>query len=108
MIEIFNNNDKKFPCEKAAWELTLVESFQHFSVKSKFLAGPLLYDSDNMNFIHYKVGIPPVFNKKFYQFENGTFYSNQGPYETLMEHNPTINTNYMQQVIRSYQRRYNK
>jgi hypothetical protein len=52
--------------------------------------------------------VPPVFNKKFYQFNNGSFYSSQGPYETLMEHNPTVNTNYLQQVIRSYKRRYNK
>jgi hypothetical protein len=108
LMQILKSRDKNFPCEQAAWELTLTESFQHCGIKGKFLAASLLHGDDNLNFIHYKNGIPPVFNKKFYQFEQGTFYSSLGPYETLMEHNPTVNTNYLQQVIRSYKRRYNK
>jgi hypothetical protein len=102
------SKDKSFPCEQAAWEQTLTESFQHCGIKGKFLAASLLHADDNLNLIHYKNGVPPVFNKKFYHFNNGSFYSSQGPYETLMEHNPTVNTNYLQQVIRSYKRRYNK
>lgn len=108
LIQIMKSKDKSFSCEQAAWELTLTESFQHCGIKGKFLAASLLHSDDNLNLIHYKNGIPPVFNKKFYHFNNGSFYSSQGPYETLMEHNPTVNTNYLQQVIRSYKRRYNK
>ena len=108
MMEIFSRRGESFPCERAAWELTLAETFQHCSIKGKFLAAPLMFEDENMNFIHYKNGIPPVFHKKFYKYESGVYYNNQGPYETILEHNPTANTNYLHQVIRSYNRKYNK
>jgi hypothetical protein len=108
MLDILSKRDSSFPCEKAAWELTLAESSQHCSMKGKFLAAPLMFDDENINFIHYKNGIPPVFHKKFYKYEEGVYFTGQGPYDTIMEHNPTINTNYLHQVIRSYKRRNNK
>lgn len=108
LLNLLEKKGKEFPCERAAWEQTLIESFQHCSIKGSFMAAPLLYEDENLNFLHYKTGIPPVFHKKFYKFEHGTFFSGQGPYETILEHNPTINTNYMHQIIRSYNRRNNK
>jgi hypothetical protein len=108
LLNILEKRGKNFPCERAAWEQTLIESFQHCSIKGNFMAAPLLYEEENINFIHYKTGIPPVFNKKFYKFEHGTFFNGQGPYETILEHNPTVNSNYMHQIIRSYNRRNNK
>lgn len=97
-----------FPCERAAFEMTLVESFQHIGIRGKFMSAPMMYDGDDINFIHYRSGIPPVFHKKYFRYEHGTFFSSMGPYETIMEHNPTANTNYVQQVIRSYNRRNNR
>lgn len=91
-----------FPCEKAAWELTLAESFQYCYISGRFMASPLVFDSDAADLIHYKSGILPVFHKKFYKYEDGTYLAGQGPFETLMENNPTINTDFVQRVIKSY------
>lgn len=97
-----------FPCERAAFEMTLAESFQHVGIKGMFMSAPMMYEGEDINFIHYRSGIPPVFHKKYFKYEQGTFYASMGPYETIMEHNPTVNTNYVQQVIRSYNRRNNR
>lgn len=108
MIDIFSRRGASFPCEQAAWELTLAESFQHCSIKGKFMAAPLMFEDENINFIHYKNGIPPVFHKKFYKYNEGVYFANQGPYETMLEHNPTVNTNYLHQLIRAYNRKNNR
>jgi hypothetical protein len=102
MVEIFGRKGADFPCERAAWELTLGESFQHCSVSGRFMAAPMLFESEPTNFVHYKMGIPPVFHKKFFRYEDGVYLTGQGPYETLMEHNTTLSMNHMQKVIRSY------
>lgn len=102
MLNFLEKKGKNFPCERAAWEQTFMESFKHCSVKGDFMSAPLMYDDNNINLIHYKSGIPPVFNKRFFKFENATYYSGQGPYETILDHNPTVNTNYLHQVIKSY------
>lgn len=102
MMSMVDRRGASFPCEKAAWELTLSESFQHCSVSGRFMSAPLLFDSDNSEFVHYRTGIPPVFHKKFYRYEDGTYLAGQGPYDTLMEHNPTVGTDFVQGVIKSY------
>lgn len=102
MMKIAERRGPSFPCEKAAWELTLTESFQHCSVVGKFLASPLLFDSDDANFIHYRTGIPPMFHKKFYRYDDSVYLAGQGPYDTLLEHNPSLGTDFVQRVIRSY------
>ena len=107
-MKILKDRGPKFPCERAAWEMTMMESFRHFGIKGKFMSASLLHGEEDVNFIHYKNGIPPVFNKKFYDFTQGTFFSGSGPYETILEHNPTVSTNFLHQVIRSYKRRNNK
>jgi len=102
MISLLERRGPSFPCERAAWELTLTESFQHCTMTGRFMAAPLMFESDQANFIHYKTGMPPVFHKRFYRFEEGVSFSGQGPYETLLEHNPTVSTDYAQEVVRSY------
>lgn len=102
MTDIVMRRGVDFPCEKAAWELAISESFQHCEVTGRFMAAPLLFESDDVNLIHYKAGIPPVFHKKFYKYEEGNYFAGQGPYETLVENNPTVCTDYMQAVIKSY------
>lgn len=102
IVSIVERRGSSFPCEKAAWELTISESFQHCSVFGKFMAAPLLFDSEEVNFIHYRTGIPPVFHKKFYRYEGGVYLAGQGPYDTLLEHNPSVGTDFVQTVVRSY------
>lgn len=107
-LALAEKRGREFPCERAAFEMTIAESFQHLGIRGRFMSAPMMYEGDNMNFIHYRSGIPPVFHKKYFKYEQGTFFSSMGPYETIMEHNPTVNTNYVQQVIRSYNKRNNK
>lgn len=101
-VSIFKKNGSTFPCERAAWALTLKESSRYCAIAGRFLSAPLLSDLDSANFIHYRNGIPPVFNKKFYRYENGMCLSGQGPYETILENNISLCTDYMHKVIKSY------
>lgn len=94
-----------FSCERAAWELTLTEAFQHCSVKSEFMATPLMSDESDTNFIHYKNGIPPLFHKKFFKFDKFSANVGRCPFEVMLEHNPTPNTAYVHKAIKSYNAR---
>lgn len=102
MVSILERRGASFPCEKAAWELTLTESFQHCSVNGRFMSAPLMFDSDAPSFVHYRTGVPPVFHKRFYRFDEGNYLVGQGPYETILENNPTVGTDFLQGVVRSY------
>jgi hypothetical protein len=99
---ITKKND--FPIERTCWTQTFLESMGFYSAAGSFLACDLMHAEDlDVPFIHYKNGIPPVFNKKFFKFERGRYMD--GPYENLLENNPTENTEYLHQVIRSYMKR---
>jgi len=103
-LDLIESKGGKFPCERAAWELTLAEAFQHCSVKSEFLAAPMMSDETEANFIHYKNGIPPVFHKRFFKFDEASIRTGQCPYDVILEHNPTPNTDYVHEVIKSYRK----
>lgn len=107
-LDLIEAEGVDFPCERAAWELTLTEAFQFCSMTSKFMATPLMGDEENANFIHYKNGIPPVFHKKFFKFEDLSIRTGECPYDVIMEHNPTANTGYLHDVIKSYRSRKNR
>jgi len=102
LLYIFEKKGPDFPCELAAWELTLTEVFQYYKVIGTNMSSSLLFDIENSNFIHYNYGLPPAFHKSFYKYENGTYLGDAGPYETLLKINITQNTNYMQKIIKSY------
>ena len=102
---LVSSKGPEFPCERTAWEMAIAETFRHLYVTGKFMAAPLVFGGEDFNFIHYRSGIPPVFHKKYFRFEGGVYYSSAGPYEVMMDHNTTVNTNYMHQVIRSYNKR---
>jgi hypothetical protein len=103
-LEELINKKHDFPIERTCWTKTFLESLGFYSATGSFLACELMHSEDlDVPFIHYKNGIPPIFNKKFFKFEKGRYMD--GPYENLLEHNPTENTEYMHQVIRSYMKR---
>lgn len=104
-IDLIREKGGQFPCERAAWELTLAEAFQHCSIQSKFMAGPLVSDKEDMNFIHYKNGVPPTFHKRFFKFDDKSVRSGVCPYDAILEHNPTVNTGYAQEIVKSYKGR---
>jgi hypothetical protein len=102
--EIIKTEKPSFPVERTCWTQTLLESVGFYSATGSFLTCELMHSEDlDVPFIHYKNGIPPVFSKKFFKFDRGRYVD--GPYENLLEHNPTENTDYLHQVIRSYIKR---
>jgi hypothetical protein len=102
--EIFERRGGEFPCEKAAWLQSLTESFQYFHSRGKFMAGPIMYDEDNLNFIHYSQGIPPVFHKKYYEYKDNFYLTGADPYQVIMDSGSTINAQYVKDVIKSYKK----
>jgi hypothetical protein len=105
--QLIKTKDSSFPIEKTCWIYTFLESIGFYSATGSFLTCELMHSEDlDVPFIHYKNGIPPVFNKRFFKFEPGTYHNNfEGPYEFLLENNPTENTSFLQQVIKSYIKR---
>lgn len=101
---IKTKNQKQFPIEKTCWTYTFLESLGRYTASGEFLTCELAH-AENLDvpFIHYKNGIPPVFNKKFFKFEQGKYY--EGPYEILVQNNLSENTEYMIQIIKSYMKR---
>lgn len=93
----------RYPAEYAAWELSFFELLGFYSFSGKALSCSLL-DTEPFNFIHYKYGIPPIFNKKYFLDNNKILTSRVNPHDAMLEHNPTVNTNFLQKVINSYRK----
>lgn len=109
--ELLKEKGPLFPCEKVAWSLCFYEMLEKMSFRGEYLECGLLEPLLNLdvNFVHYKHGIPPVFHKRNYTFRQQTSFSgNVSPYELLMEFNPTTATHHVQQVLRSYRQRQNE
>lgn len=102
--ELIKTKNSNFPIEKTCWTYTFLESLGRYTASGEFLTCELVH-SENLDvpFIHYKNGIPPIFNKKFFKFEQGKYY--EGPYEILAQNNLSENTDYMIQVIKSYMKK---
>ena len=61
------------------------------------------YNLDYGCFIHYRHGLPPLFSKThYYKIPGEVILADKDPYKVLLDNNPTLATNYMQNVIRSY------
>lgn len=99
-IETKNDN---FPFEYAAWETCFFEILGGYSFSGKQISSGLLDNLEN-NFIHYKYGIPPYFNKKYFLDNNKILTSRISPYDTILEHNLTSNSNLVNKVINSYRK----
>ena len=87
---------------KAAWTATIAKAW-YCDVIGEQIAAPLWYidNIDNISLIHYKTGLPPIFNKKLF-FRQITI-TDKNPYQTLLQENPNHITNYVHKVIHSYQ-----
>lgn len=94
-----------FPCEKVAWKLTFLESIGHYTATGETLTCDLIDSNMDVPFIHYNRGIPPVFNKLFFKFEKPSLYYD-GPFENLLQHNISENTIFINNLIRSYKKKY--
>ena len=90
----------EFPCEQAAWKLTFLEAIGHYKATGKLLTSDLFSPNDTP-FIHYNFGIPPVFSKRFFKFDNSNYYYD-GPFENLMQHDISENTKYIHNLLKSY------
>lgn len=102
MAQLYREHgDKKFDIAKAAWTITIYEHLGLYTVRGLHLEKQLLDHEVKTNLIHYRNGLPPLFSKKFYGFED--FQMMKDPYQVLLEYNPSDATNYVQKLVRSYQ-----
>ena len=61
------------------------------------------YSLNHGCFLHYRHGLPPLFSKNhYYKIPGEVILGDKDPYKVLLNNNPTLATNYMQDVIRSY------
>lgn len=98
--ELLNEHGPDWPCEAAAWALSLFDMTGLVTVRYEYLDGNLLEHLTEPNFVHYKHGIPPVFNKRFYRFDKPMSFSNS-PFDCLMQYNPSTLSDYVQKTIES-------
>lgn len=107
MNEILRDCEENFPAEKVAWSIAFYEMLPTLTFSGKYLCCQLVEPVENLNdipFIHYQHGVPPVFHKRHFTWDKPNLAVGVNPYELLLEHNPTVATNHLQRVIRSYQR----
>ncbi len=89
--------------EKAAWALTFFEYYGHMTYEGTHGYEVSLLDYvPRHNFIHYKHGMPPYFNKYLYRYRPPEVLSMGDPFEDILQNNPTPVSNIMQDVVRSY------
>ena len=103
---LLKENGPTFPCEKVGWSLAFYEMLSSVAYGGEYMECSLIDPMSelNVNFVHYKHGIPPVFHKRHFTWDKPNL-SGINPYEVLLEHNPTPATNFVQKVIRSYNKR---
>lgn len=88
---------------RAAWARAFMDWYGHLTFGSSFEYEMTLLDQGlEHNFIHYKHGLPPMFHKNMYKFDQPVILGPENPYVHFLEHNPTTATNYVQQVVKSY------
>jgi len=95
--------DEKFPCEYAAWETCFFEILGSYSFEGRNFSSGLMDNVEN-NFIHYKYGVPPYFNKRYFMDNNKILSARINPYDSILEHNLTSNSNFLSKVINSYRK----
>ena len=102
MAQLYREHgDKKFNIAKAAWTITIYEHLGIYSVKGLSIEKRLIDHEVEANLIHYCHGLPPIFSKRFYGFDD--FQMMIDPYKVLLEYNPSDATDYVQKLVRSYQ-----
>lgn len=98
MALIQEHGTHKFDITNAVLLVTLYEHLGAVGVRGKVMESTLLH-SELHNFINYRFGLPPVFNKLDYSHPT---FNRGNPYRTLLEHNPSAATGYVHEVIKSY------
>jgi hypothetical protein len=102
MIQLHKKHQNEFNVAKAAWLITIYEHLDKYTVKGISLEKNLIDHEVERPIIHYNHGLPPLFNKKFYGFNEFQIMSN--PYEILLAYNPTDATNYVQKIVNECQK----
>jgi len=95
--------ESKGKIENAAWMIALYKHHSKIKLRRDFLESPLFSNDINSCFLHYKHGLPPKFNKRFFPMKPPRYESYGGsPYEVLLNNNPTKLTAFAQKVVNSY------
>jgi hypothetical protein len=98
---LLNNYGPNWPAALAAWSVASQEYRQLLTFAGAYFEAGLT-STVLLPVIHYQNGYPPIFSKRTY---NSIIRFAQEPYDCLLSFNPTFNTDYIQNVIRSYKNR---
>jgi len=90
--------------EKLAWLITMLEYFGHLSYYGTFSFENCLLDNELKNLIHYRHGIPPVFDKRMFTFEPPNVFGMGNPYDILLANKISNSVIYIQELIKRSQK----
>jgi hypothetical protein len=93
------NSDADWDLAKAAWMMTMYENVATLKYTSAWFECRLIDNEYPANLVHYRLGLPPAFSKKYYS-DNISF--DNDPHDMLLAHSPTSSTEFIQKVIRNY------
>jgi len=103
VARMFHLNDvhknEEWDIAKAAWIITIYEHLGEYTCRGAALEKSLTTHEVQANLIHYRHGIPPVFNKKFYG--NKMLDMMENPYDVLLHCNATDSMDFVHKLIHS-------
>ena len=95
--------DHKWDVARGAWMITMYEYLAEYGCRGAYFEKRLIDHGVDANIIHYRKGLPPVFSKKFYGYKN--LQMTIDPHIVLLEVSPTDTMHFVQEVVRSYQKK---
>jgi hypothetical protein len=89
--------------ETIAWLLTLHTYFGKIKYDSEAFADYMTQNTFHANFIHYKYGLSPTFNKLYFYTQGAITMYYENPYEAILQQEPsTLAIRYFQSVVKDY------
>lgn len=86
---------------KLAWAINLADYVGQIQLRGDYTLAMNMLSGGDSPFIHYKHGLPPVFNKTMFQYSPPNFASFGDPFEVLAAHSPTPASHFISQLAQS-------
>jgi len=83
-----------------AWAMNLSDFVGQIMLRGDYTLTMTMLDSSNSPFVHYKHGLPPVFNKTMFQYTAPDFVSFGDPFEILAENFSTESAHFISELAK--------
>lgn len=93
-------NVSEYTCQ-LAWAISLCDFMPQISLKGDYSITGNMLGSGDCPIIDYEHGLPPVFNKRMFQYQPPTYVSFGDPFEILSQHSPTQNSHFISRLAKS-------